>query len=213
MTIFEQLRAYAPVNAQEASDRRLILQYAEQFGNLFTRKNEMAHLTASCWIVNPARTKALLAYHNIYDSWAWLGGHADGMEDLLAVACKEANEESGVTAVPVSPEIFSVEILGVAGHVKRGKYVSAHLHLNVTYLLQADESQALHEKPDENSGVRWFALPDVLPNIREPEMRVVYQKLMDKCAALNLKLKSRFAPGWCEAASFFRAVRASRAPV
>ena len=56
MTIFEQLRAYAPVNAQEASDRRLILQYAEQFGNLFTRKNEMAHLTASCWIVNPART-------------------------------------------------------------------------------------------------------------------------------------------------------------
>ena len=80
MTIFEQLRAYAPVNAQEASDRRLILQYAEQFGNLFTRENEMAHLTASCWIVNPARTKALLAYHNIYDSWAWLGGHADGME-------------------------------------------------------------------------------------------------------------------------------------
>ena len=186
MTIFEQLLAYAPVNAQEASDRRLILQYAEQFGNLFTRENEMAHLTASCWIVNPARTKALLAYHNIYDSWAWLGGHADGMEDLLAVALKEANEESGVTAVPVSPEIFSVEILGVAGHVKRGKYVSAHLHLNVTYLLQADEAQALHEKPDENSGVRWFALPDVLSNIREPEMRVVYQKLMDKCAALHL---------------------------
>ena len=56
----------------------------------------------------------------------------------------------------------------------------------MTYLLQADEAQALHEKPDENSGVRWFALPDVLPNIREPEMRVVYQKLMDKCAALHL---------------------------
>ena len=174
-------------NLLERSLHTVFFQYRhKQFGNLFTRKNEMAHLTASCWIVNPARTKALLAYHNIYDSWAWLGGHADGMEDLLAVACKEANEESGVTAVPVSPEIFSVEILGVAGHVKRGKYVSAHLHLNVTYLLQADESQALHEKPDENSGVRWFALPDVLPNIREPEMRVVYQKLMDKCAALHL---------------------------
>ena len=81
MTIFEQLRAYAPVNAQEASDRRLILQYAEQFGNLFTRKNEMAHLTASCWIVNPARTKALLAYHNLYDSWpllCWVGHSSAG---------------------------------------------------------------------------------------------------------------------------------------
>ena len=204
MTIFEQLRAYAPVNAQEASDRRLILQYAEQFGNLFTRENEMAHLTASCWIVNPARTKALLAYHNIYDSWAWLGGHADGMEDLLAVACKEANEESGVTAVPVSPEIFSVEILGVAGHVKRGKYVSAHLHLNVTYLLQADEAQALHEKPDENSGVGWFALPDVLSNIREPEMRVVYQKLMDKCAAFSLQMQKPLRTGMVRSGFIFQ---------
>ena len=184
MTIFEQLRAFSPYNEQEASDRRLMLQYAQRFSDLFTRENEMAHLTASCWIVNETRTKALMAYHNIYASWAWLGGHADGMEDLLAVALKEANEESGVTARPVSREIFSVEILGVPGHVKRGRYVSSHLHLNVTYLLQADEAQALREKPDENSGVRWFALEDVLANTREPEMRVVYQKLMDKCARL-----------------------------
>ena len=181
MTIFEQLRAYAPVNAQEASDRRLILQYAEQFGNLFTRKNEMAHLTASCWIVNPARTKALLAYHNIYDSWAWLGGHADGMEDLLAVACKEANEESGVTAVPVSPEIFSVEILGVAGHVKRGKYVSAHLHLNVTYLLEADSEEQVSVKADENSGVAWFTPEEALKKSTEPWfVERVYAKLVEK---------------------------------
>ena len=184
MTIFEQLQAFTPFNEQEASDQRLMLQYAGLFSDLLTRDNEMAHLTASCWIVNPDRTKVLLAYHNIYDSWAWLGGHADGMRDLLAVALKEASEESGVTARPVLRDIFSVEILGVPGHVKRGKYVSSHLHLNVTYLLEADEEQALHEKPDENSGVRWFALRDVIPNTREPEMRVVYQKLMDKCAGL-----------------------------
>ena len=184
MTIFEQLRGFVPFNEQEASDRRLILQYADTFSDLFTRENEMAHLTASCWIVNPDRTKVLMAYHNIYDSWAWLGGHADGMEDLLAVALKEAIEESGVRAAPASQDIFSVEILGVPGHVKRGKYVSSHLHLNATYLLEADEHQTLHEKPDENSGVRWFALSDVLPNTRELEMRVVYQKLMDKCARL-----------------------------
>ena len=184
MTFFEQLCAFVPFNEQEASDRRLMLQYADMFSDLFTRENEMAHLTASCWIVNPDRTKVLMAYHNIYDSWAWLGGHADGMEDLLAVALKEAIEESGVRAAPASQDIFSVEILGVPGHVKRGKYVSSHLHLNATYLLEADEHQTLHEKPDENSGVRWFALSDVLPNTRELEMRVVYQKLMDKCARL-----------------------------
>ena len=136
MTIFEQLQAFTPFNEQEASDRRLMLQYAGLFSDLLTRDNEMAHLTASCWIVNPDKTKVLLAYHNIYDSWAWLGGHADGEADLLAVALKEANEESGVTARPVLRDIFSVEILGVPGHVKRGKYVSSHLHLNVTYLLR-----------------------------------------------------------------------------
>lgn len=182
MTIFEQLRAYAPVNAQEASDRRLILQYAEQFGNLFTRKNEMAHLTASCWIVNPARTKALLAYHNIYDSWAWLGGHADGEEDLLAVALREASEESGIQAVPVSRDIFSLEILHVAPHMKRGKFVCAHLHLNATYLLEADDQAPIRCKPDENSAVRWLDIAEVLAAVSEPAMLPVYRKLMEKAA-------------------------------
>lgn len=187
MTIFEQLRAYAPVNAQEASDRRLILQYAEQFGNLFTRKNEMAHLTASCWIVNPARTKALLAYHNIYDSWAWLGGHADGEEDLLAVALREVREESGVKhARPASENIFSLEVLTVDGHEKRGAYVSSHLHLNVTYLLIADDSDALTVKPDENSGVRWFTPEGAIESSSEPWFRErIYKKLNAKLAALR----------------------------
>ena len=184
MNLEQQLRAFRPANEQEASDRRLMLQYMAMFSNLYTRENEMAHLTASSWVVNPARTKVLMAYHNIYDSWAWLGGHADGMEDLLAVAQKEVLEESGVRTTPVSSDIFSVEILGVNGHVKRGRYVSTHLHLNVTYLLQAEEDQALHIKPDENSGVRWFALDEVLSNTREPEMRVIYQKLMDKSQIL-----------------------------
>ena len=184
MNLEQQLRAFRPANEQEASDRRLMLQYMAMFSNLYTRENEMAHLTASSWVVNPARTKVLMAYHNIYNSWAWLGGHADGMEDLLAVAQKEVLEESGVQTTPVSSDIFSVEILGVNGHVKRGRYVSTHLHLNVTYLLQAEEDQALHIKPDENSGVRWFALDEVLSNTREPEMRVIYQKLMDKSQIL-----------------------------
>lgn len=185
MTIFEELRAYQPFNEQERADRALMLQYGALFDNLFTRENELAHLTASSWIVDPTRTKTLMAYHNIYDSWAWLGGHADGMEDLLTVALKEAREESGVAARPVLPGIFSLEILSVAGHVRRGKYVPAHLHLNVTYLLEAEEAQSLREKPDENSAVRWFRLEDVLANTREREMRVIYQKLMDKCAQLT----------------------------
>ena len=91
-----QIAAFCPYNEQETADQRQILCDMDAFPALLTRDNATAHFTASCWIVNPGRTKVLMAYHNLYRSWAWLGGHADGEEDLLAVALREANEESGV---------------------------------------------------------------------------------------------------------------------
>ena len=49
-------------------------------------------MTASSVIVHPARTKTLMAFHKIYQSWAWTGGHVDGETDLLHVAMREARE-------------------------------------------------------------------------------------------------------------------------
>lgn len=175
-----QIEAFQPYNEQEAADQRQILCDMDTFPVLLTRENATAHFTASCWIVNPERTKVLMAYHNLYRSWAWLGGHADGEEDLLAVALREANEESGIEAVPVSPEIFSLEILHVAPHVKRGKFVCAHLHLNATYLLEADDRAPIRCKPDENSAVRWLDVDEVLTAVSEPYMLPVYRKLLEK---------------------------------
>ena len=187
MELLNQIAAYRPCCEQEETDRRLILQYAEIFDDLFTRQNEMAHFTASAWIVTPDRSHALMAYHNLYDSWAWLGGHADGEEDLLAVALREVREESGVKhARPASENIFSLEVLTVDGHEKRGAYVSSHLHLNVTYLLIADDSDALTVKPDENSGVRWFTPEGAIEASSEPWFRErIYKKLNAKLAALR----------------------------
>lgn len=180
-TLRQQIERYEPFNEQEESDKRLILQYMDTFPDLLTRENEMAHFTASCWIANRDQSKVLMAYHNLYQSWAWLGGHADGEADLLKVAMREAGEESGITdAVPQSKEIFSIEILGVDAHRKRGKHVSAHLHLNVTYFFYADDTLPIRAKPDENSAVRWIETGRVLDEVSEPEMRVVYQKLMEK---------------------------------
>ena len=148
----------------------------------FTRQNETAHFTASAWVVNPARNKVLMIYHNIYNSWSWTGGHADGETDLLAVALREVAEETGLqTLRPVSRELFSVEILTVDGHEKRGRYVPSHLHLNCTYLIEADDTEPLRVKPDENSGVRWFAPREALAACTEPWMRDrIYQKLIEK---------------------------------
>lgn len=188
MSLAGQLTAFVPFNEQEARDRELLLGCLRREPEVLTRKNPLAHFTASAWVVNPAHTRVLMAYHNIYRSWSWLGGHADGESDLLAVALREVREESGIrSARPVSRDIFSVEALTVDGHEKRGAYVSSHLHLNVTYLLEADEEEALSIKPDENSGVRWFTLEESETAPSEAWFCArVYRKLNEKLRAGNL---------------------------
>ena len=131
-----QIENYPPFNEQEEKDKALILGWISNNENAFSRENTVAHITASAWVVNKDRSKVLMVYHNIYNSWSWMGGHADGETDLLSVAIREVKEEAGISNVrPVSEEIFSLESLTVDGHVKKGNYVSSHLHLNITYLL------------------------------------------------------------------------------
>ena len=186
MKIIEEIKKYRPCNAQEQRDQALILDFLEKNGDAFLRSNLLAHMTASSWIVNPERTKTLMVYHNLYDSWSWTGGHADGETDLLSVALREAREETGIAHVrPLSPEIFSLEVLTVDGHEKRGEYVPSHLHMNVTYLLEAEESDALHICREENSGVAWFTLEEALKASSEPWfVERIYKKLNGKLAEL-----------------------------
>ena len=182
MKIVEEIKKYRPCNAQEQRDQALILDFLEKNGDAFLRSNLLAHMTASSWIVNPERTKTLMVYHNLYDSWSWTGGHADGETDLLSVALREAREETGIEHVrPLSPEIFSLEVLTVDGHEKRGEYVPSHLHMNVTYLLEAEESDTLRICKEENSGVAWFTLEEALKASSEPWfVERIYKKLNNK---------------------------------
>ena len=87
---------YTPCNEQETADKEMMIEYMNTFEDTLTRENKVCHFTASSWIVNKERTKVLMIYHNIYDSWAWTGGHADGDPDMLHVALKEAEEETSV---------------------------------------------------------------------------------------------------------------------
>ena len=131
--LIRQIENYPPFNEQEEKDKALILGWIRNNDNAFSRENAVAHITTSAWVVNKDRSKVLMVYHNIYNSWSWLGGHADGETDLLSVAIREVKEEAGISNVrPVSEEIFSLESLTVDGHVKKGNYVSSHLHLNIT---------------------------------------------------------------------------------
>ena len=176
------IAAYTPCNAQEARDKAVILAFLASEPRAFFRDSLLAHMTASAWVVSGTWDKVLLVYHRIYDSWSWTGGHADGETDLLAVALREVREETGVEHLrPVTEDVFSLEVLTVDGHEKRGVYVPSHLHLNVTYLLQADEHDALRVCEAENSGVRWFGLDEALAASTEPWfVERIYKKLNEK---------------------------------
>ena len=187
MDIRSEIELFTPGCEQEQRDKAQMLSWLDSTPDPFTRANTVGHFSASSWIVSPDRQQVLLIYHNIYRSWAWTGGHADGERDLLAVALREAREESGLETLRVLKDgIFSLETLTVDGHVKRGTYVSSHLHLNVTYLLQAEETDVLHIKEDENSNVGWFSLEDAVAASTEPWFQEhIYRKLNEKL--VNIK--------------------------
>lgn len=186
MNLRQEIENYLPYNNEESKDKDIILKYMDVFDDVLTRKNEIGHLTSSCWIVNKDKTKVLMIYHNIYDSWSWTGGHADGDDNLLHVALKEAKEETGLKNVEsLYDGIFSLEVIGVDGHIKKGEYVSSHIHLNITYLLSADEDEATHIKEDENSAVKWFNLDEAVSASNEPYMKKIYKKLNEKLRHFN----------------------------
>ena len=177
MDIVEEIRAYIPGCEQEERDKAVMLAFLKEHEDAFERSNPLSHMTASAWILNPERTKVAMCFHNQYNSWSWTGGHADGERDLLAVAIREAEEETGARCRPLAEGILSLEILTVDGHVKKGAWVPGHTHMNVTYLLQADTG-TLRPKPDENKAVRWMTQEDALASSTEPWMvEHVYRKL------------------------------------
>ena len=182
MDIIQEIKNFVPLCPQEQRDKAGILRFLAGNPDAFERENLTAHMTASAWVLSPDRRQVVMVYHNIYNSWSWTGGHADGDRDLLAVAMREVTEETGMQRLEVlHPGIFSLECLTVDGHEKRGQYVPSHIHMNVTYLLEADPAAPICPKPDENRRVGWFSPEDAVAASSEPWFRErIYTKLNDK---------------------------------
>ena len=188
MNLHDQITLYVPSNEQEAKDKDIILRAMATLSDVLTRNNEVLHFTASAFVLNPSRTHTLMVHHNIYNSWSWTGGHADGNPKLFSVAKKELQEETGLTDVKaIQEELISIDILPVVGHMKNGKYVSAHLHFNVTYLFEVADDAPLNAKLDENSAVGWIAIEELAQKCSEPHMMPVYEKIIEKVKKSELK--------------------------
>ena len=130
--LYEEIKSYLPYDEKEAKDKEVMLKYIENNEDVLTRENEIAHFTTSAWITNKTRDKILMIYHNIYDSWAWTGGHSDGDPDVLHVALKEAEEETSLKSVkPLTGDLASLEILTVDGHIMFGLGMITLILINI----------------------------------------------------------------------------------
>ena len=173
---------FSTKDGREEREKAMMLDLIAQYGNgVLTRDNDFAHMTASSIIVSRDRKRTLMAFHKIYNSWAWTGGHADGESDFEAIARREAQEETGIVNLRrLGDGPASLEILPVWAHVKRGKHVGSHLHLNVSYIFEADESLPLRVAEDENSAVGWIEVDKLCEKVSEPPMIPIYERLLTR---------------------------------
>ncbi|MFT4572668.1 MAG: 8-oxo-dGTP pyrophosphatase MutT (NUDIX family) [Hyphomicrobiaceae bacterium] len=141
----------------EEQSRGRIERFVADYPLCFGRQLSVGHVTGSAWIVDAARTKALLTHHRKLGMWLQLGGHCDGESDTLSAAWREAREESGLrSVVPVTPEIFDVDVHEIPAR----KSERAHFHHDVRYLFEADSDEPLVVSAESNA-LAWVSVEEL----------------------------------------------------
>lgn len=145
------LTKYQPT-AEEIEFKEKTIQFVKEHEDCFERSLLIGHITASAWLLNRDESKALLMHHTKLDRWFQLGGHCDGDSDTLAVAIKEAQEESGINGiVAITSEIFDIDIHQIPEH----KGIPAHLHYDIRFLLKVDSNEIIVQNV-ESKELRWI---------------------------------------------------------
>jgi len=182
------IEKYKPTNEAEIKDKKELIWLLNNFKNqAFDRNLMFGHITSSAVVLDETHKYVLMAYHNIYDSYAWLGGHADLCFDLESLARRETEEETRLSGLKLLiNEPSSIEVLTVDRHIKRGSFVPSHLHYNVTYLYEGDMKKHIQNKPDENSAVKWLEIDKLKEYTKTDKgMYEIYMKSIRKAEKLK----------------------------
>jgi 8-oxo-dGTP pyrophosphatase MutT (NUDIX family) len=170
--ILNLLRAHASrvLDPHEMAMTADTIAFVQAHHDCLLRSCVPGHLTGSAWIVSPDRSRTLLTHHRKLDKWLQLGGHADGDGDLLAVALREAREESGLSRIrAVSPEIFDVD----RHWIPERKTDLGHFHYDIRFLIEADPQELLAIS-NESKDLAWIEIDRVpLLNAEESIARMV----------------------------------------
>ncbi len=148
-----QLLQYNPTNPYEIDAKQRMIEFYDRYEDRFERTLLGGHFTASGWLLNPAKTHVLLMHHKKLNMWIQPGGHCDGNPNVLEVAIKEAEEESGMCGITaMHHDIFDIDIHLIPAR----KNEPEHFHYDVRFLLQAPTN--IFFKNDESHSLQWIAL-------------------------------------------------------
>lgn len=180
MNLRQEIENYIPFDEQEKKDKEQFLRFIDTFDDVLTRDNIFGHFSASAFLVNKKRNKMVVVYHIINDGWIYPGGHADGDDNLLSVAVREVEEETGLKAKILDENIYAIQSAPVKGHIKSGKYVSSHIHFDVLYLMEADDRSPLKYKENESKGVKWISFEEADNKTMCDFIRPIHKKIIEK---------------------------------
>ncbi len=154
--LLDRLQSYKTLFAEERDFVPRFISLLNNFSRCFTRELVSGHLTGSAWVISPDRQRVIMLHHKKLNRWLQPGGHADGDENLLAVAQKELEEETGLKQYRwLSANIFDLDI-----HlIPQRAAVPAHFHFDVRFVAEANPSQPI-EHNSESNFVEWLTLKE-----------------------------------------------------
>ena len=170
------LRAHAarPLDAHEAAMAADMISFVEQYAECAERSFAVGHLTGSAWIVDRDQKRTLLTHHFKLNKWLQLGGHADGELNALAVALREAREESGLTKL----RVVDAAIFDVDRHlIPARKTEPDHWHYDIRFMIEADQAEPL-VVTDESHDLAWIEIARMADyNAEESMLRMARKTL------------------------------------
>jgi 8-oxo-dGTP pyrophosphatase MutT (NUDIX family) len=168
------VRAYRPDGGGEEADLERITRLMRTADNPWDRASPL-HITGSALVVHPASNRVLLRWHQRQQAWLQVGGHGDpGEHDPLAVALREAEEETGLADLRPwpTPELRHVVIVSVPA----GKGEPAHEHADLRYVLATGTPDAIVAE-SQQAQLRWLAAADAVRETTEANLRETLQRV------------------------------------
>lgn len=189
-----ELMEYEAFDNQEKKDKDLFIEYMKLYkdpmpspkvSHLLSQENNLAHFCASAFVINKNKTKLLTVFSNILNTFTYPTTHANGREDLLSACIDEVKKLTAQNAKILDNSIFSIQTIPITGHIVSNEYIPPHIHLDVVFLLELDDTIPLVFDKNVVKNVKWITIEDFLKQDTSGFLNQIHKKLLKKLFEKN----------------------------